>query len=115
MAELTILRVKNGQVEAHLRTQDANPSLEMVVDGAVVGTAKLYSQEDGFEVVAPIPASVISDGVVLIGLRFADAPEMLGHVTIIAGQPLEKDLHSELALLRAELDMLKVSFRKHNR
>ena len=37
----------------------------------------------------------------------------LGHFSIIAGEALGEDLHAEVELLRAELDMLKRAFRRH--
>ena len=47
--------------------------------------------------------SVISDG----------GGTKLGHFSIIAGEALGEDLHAEVELLRAELDMLKRAFRRH--
>ena len=52
-------------------------------------------------------------GVVRQVIERAANGETLGHVTLIAGDPLAEDLLAEVDLLRAELDMLKRAFRRH--
>ena len=37
----------------------------------------------------------------------------LASFTVVMGQPLDEDIRAEMALLRAELDMLKRAFRRH--
>ncbi|WP_108813601.1 hypothetical protein [Loktanella sp. Alg231-35] len=60
----------------------------------------------------PIPAELISDGVQTVLIK-DQAEDTLGSFAILAGQVLAQDLRAEIALLRAELDMLKQSFRQH--
>lgn len=59
----------------------------------------------------PIPASVLSEGVQTVLIK-ADG-DVLASFTLVAGQPLEEDLRAEIALMRAELDLLKKAFRRH--
>jgi len=58
-----------------------------------------------------IPVSILSEGVQTVLFRLGD--EVLTHLTLIAGVPLEEDLRAEISLLRAELDVLKRAFRRH--
>jgi hypothetical protein len=66
-----------------------------------------------WRITVPIPAAAMSDGVQTFvvqdgqGATFAD-------FAIAAGDVLADDLRAEVALLRAELDMLKSAFRKHS-
>ena len=60
----------------------------------------------------PIQAELISDGVQTFVVNDANGNQ-LTHFTIIAGEGLMDDLRAEIALLRAELDILKSAFRKH--
>ncbi|MDO5647059.1 hypothetical protein [Paracoccus sp. (in: a-proteobacteria)] len=76
---------------------------------------------DSDTVALPVPARALSSGLqtlLLMGdngapgepLR-ADA-QQLGHLAILAGQPLEQDALAEIASLRAELDLMKREFRR---
>jgi hypothetical protein len=60
----------------------------------------------------PIPAELINDGVQTVLIQ-DHTGTTLDHFAILAGQVLAQDLRAEIALLRAELDMLKQSFRQH--
>ncbi len=59
----------------------------------------------------PIPTLILSEGVQTVLFRLGD--EVLAHLTLIAGVPMEEDLRAEISLLRAELDLLKRAFRRH--
>lgn len=61
----------------------------------------------------PIPVTAISEGVQVFVLSDATDGEKLGEFTLIAGEVLGDDIRGEVALLRAELDMLKRAFRRH--
>ncbi|MEX0311434.1 MAG: hypothetical protein AB3N17_14455 [Tateyamaria sp.] len=61
----------------------------------------------------PVPASAIADGVQVFVISDATDDAQLGEFTIIAGEVLGDDIRGEVALLRAELDMLKRAFRRH--
>jgi hypothetical protein len=64
-----------------------------------------------FAVRVPIPAGILTEGVQTVLLRAGG--EVLAHITLITGVPMEDDLRAEIALLRAELDLLKRAFRRH--
>jgi hypothetical protein len=63
----------------------------------------------------PVPANMISDGVHTFVISEAKLGLALGDFSIIAGDAAGEDIRAEMALLRAELDMLKRSFRRHCR
>lgn len=66
----------------------------------------------GWHVRLTLPPDVLTDGVhtVLIG---EPGGATLAAETFVCGDLLEDDLRAEIALLRAELDMLKRAFRRH--
>jgi len=61
----------------------------------------------------PIPAHLLAEGVETFLVKDETTGDTLDAFTIITGAPLEDDLRSEIALLRAELDLLKRAFRRH--
>ena len=61
----------------------------------------------------PVPASALSDGLQTIVITDKRTGATLNSFTILAGSDLDDDIRSEVALLRAELDMLKKAFRRH--
>lgn len=63
-----------------------------------------------FAVAAPVPASVLGDGVTTLSLMAG--ADVLAHLHIAAGQPVEADLRADIALIRAELDLLKRELRR---
>ena len=63
----------------------------------------------------PVPATMIADGVHTFVISEATQGIALGDFSIIAGEAAGEDIRAEMALLRAELDMLKRSFRRHCR
>jgi len=60
-----------------------------------------------------IPPDLLSDGVQTFVISDPVTETVLERFTIVTGEPLEDDVRGELALLRAELDMLKRAFRRH--
>lgn len=65
----------------------------------------------GWIVSVPVPSNTLSDGVQTFLVAEPGGPA-LGCFAIMAGAPPEPDLRSELALLRAELEVLKRAFRR---
>lgn len=61
----------------------------------------------------PVPASALSEGLQTIVISDKRTGATLNSFTILAGRDLDDDIRSEVALLRAELDMLKKAFRRH--
>lgn len=60
-----------------------------------------------------VPPEVLSDGVETLLIRDAETEDTLQVLAFAAGDALEGDFRSELALLRAELELLKRAFRRH--
>jgi len=60
-----------------------------------------------------LPVERLSDGVQTFVIEDADTGDALAHETVIAGEVLDEDTRAEVALLRAELDLLKRAFRRH--
>lgn len=68
-----------------------------------------------YAVAVPIPAEMLSDGLQTFVIRDAGRGETLSSLAVLAGAPLEEDLRAEIALLRAELELLQRAFRRHCR
>lgn len=62
---------------------------------------------------APIPSELLNDGVHTFLVVDEESGETLDSFAIVTGTILEQDVRAEIALLRAELDMLKGAFRRH--
>ena len=63
----------------------------------------------------PVPADRIADGVQTFLIRDGDSGEVLDSFALLAGEALSQDIRAEMALMRAELDLLKQAFRRHCR
>lgn len=61
----------------------------------------------------PIPVDLIGDGAQTFLIFDKDTGETLDSFTIIAGDAVSDDIRAEVALLRAELDLVKRAFRRH--
>ncbi len=85
--------------------------LERRLEGVTVAPAG--DRPGTWEVAVPIPAEILSDGVQTVLIRDDASGEVVESLTLVAGAPLAADLRAEIALLRAELDMLKRAFRRH--
>ncbi len=115
---LTKTRLTDGLWEGILtlsREFDAPPRLEaryndMPLEGLEVRPGDRPGQ---FVLRLPMPARVMSDGAHVVLIRDCEADAVLATETILAGDTLVEDIRAEMALLRAELDMLKKAFRRH--
>ncbi|MCL3881335.1 hypothetical protein [Marivita sp. GX14005] len=99
-------------------TDDAPlPEIEARVhDRALAGvTVEPLGDPATWRVSVPVPADMIGDGVHTVVLSETALGQRLGDFTIIAGDAAGEDIRAELTLLRAELDLLKRSFRRHCR
>jgi hypothetical protein len=65
-----------------------------------------------WQVKAPLPAALLSDGVHTLHLTMTDGMEVLHGTAIAAGAALDGDLLADLSLLRAELDIVKAALRR---
>lgn len=99
-----------------LRADAAPTSLRVIHRGQDVATASLRQAEPGlWTLAAALPPMVIDEGVhallLVAGTEGTDL-RVLGSLTLIAGAVAGDDLLAEVALLRAELDLLKREFRR---
>ena len=60
-----------------------------------------------------LPPELLSDGVQTVLIRDGETGDTAEAIRILAGSALGEDIRAEVALLRAELDMLKRAFRRH--
>lgn len=60
----------------------------------------------------PVPAETLGDGVQTFLVTERPGGTRLGSFAILAGAVLEDDIHAEIALLRAEIEMLKKALRR---
>lgn len=96
--------------------QDA-PAPEIVVsllEHSVRGVTVTEMSEPGrWALEVPVPMEAIGDGVHTFLIQDGNTDEVLGSFALIAGEVMGDDIRVEMALLRAELDMLKRAFRRH--
>lgn len=107
-------RIAGGVWQGVLAGASAPPVIEVVTGGRAVEGVDIQPGANGeFMVRVPIPAWALNDGVQTFLVR--SGGETLAQFTLVAGEPLEQDLRAEMALLRAELDLLKRAFQRHVR
>lgn len=85
--------------------------LEQALDGVTI--EPVADTDDAWSVKVPLPSTILSEGVQTVLVREGAEGDTLAVITLVAGTPLEEDMTAEIALLRAELDMLKRAFRRH--
>ncbi len=117
---LTRMRLTGGVWEGLLATaKDARPRLwlrhrdDVIGEPEMVSTTPQNASAAEWFVRFRLPLDRLTDGVQTFIVEDADTGDALAHETIIAGDVLDNDLHAEVALLRAELDLLKRAFRRH--
>lgn len=116
---LTKKRITNGIYEGiftNTKGTTTAPALELTLLGQSVGEVFIdqISDKNGTWLIrCKIPADTISDGVHSFLICAQGSSQIMDRFTIIAGDPLDDDLRSEINLLREELDMLKRAFRRH--
>lgn len=110
---LTPTLFENAIWEGHV-TADTEPRIEAHYLGEVLNGVELTPNGDGWTLRIPVPVTALSDGVHTVVIRDVNADQKLGDFAIIAGVPATDDLRAEVALLRAELDMLKRAVRRAN-
>ncbi|WP_300444381.1 hypothetical protein [uncultured Mameliella sp.] len=116
---LTKTRFRDGLWEGLLVRQGAEQAPEILAsfeDRPIHGVTLTDTAEAGRWVVeVPVPVEALGDGVSTVLIRDARDDTVLDSFTLIAGEALAGDIRAEVALLRAELDLLKRAFRKHCR
>ena len=115
---LTQSRVREGVWEGiltgHVGRQP--PQLRAHYFDQVLEDLQLLPVEDdgnSWWVKLKIPSASINDGVQSFVIENADDGEKLAQFSILVGPPLDDHVIADVALLRAELDMLKRAFRRH--
>jgi len=96
------------------------PDLSVSLGGHPLGPAEVAALDGRpgcFAVRAAIPPAALGEGVHTFTISTAGGGDaggtVLAHFTVMTGDALDADLRAELALLRAELDLLKRAFRRH--
>jgi len=116
--ELSKTRLFEGVWEGVLTAVDENteqPDLGVTHLDKPLGELRLKETEEPnqWSVRVPIPIELISDGAQTFLIFDRDTGETLDSYTIIAGDAVSEDIRAEVALLRAELDMVKRAFRRY--
>lgn len=113
--------VKGGLWRGRLSGGDRPARVVLTHHAEVIATAELTEAEAGWRVELPLPGAAISDGVQTLILVAdegeGDAPTgpgsvVLARLPLMAGRPLDEDLLSEIAALRAELELVKRELRR---
>ena len=117
---LTRMRLAEGVWEGLLSAPvAAAPRLRLWHEDELLGEPETVEADAGqsgkaaWLVRFKLPAERLSDGVQTFVIEDADTGTALAHETVIAGEVLDEDARAEIALLRAELDLLKRAFRRH--
>lgn len=116
--ELSKTRLFEGVWEGVLTAVDENteqPDLGVTHLDKPLGELRLKEtgEPNQWSVRVPIPIELIGDGAQTFLIFDRDTGETLDSYTIIAGDAVSEDIRAEVALLRAELDMVKRAFRRH--
>ncbi|WP_293441329.1 hypothetical protein [Planktotalea sp.] len=116
--ELSKTRLFEGVWEGVLTAVDENteqPDLGVTHLDKPLGELRLKEtgEPNQWSVRVPIPIELISDGAQTFLIFDRDTGETLDSYTIIAGDAVSEDIRAEVALLRAELDMVKRAFRRY--
>jgi len=121
MSDFTLTRIgiRAGEYEGVLTSRQKRasaPKLEIRLLDKSAGEVSILPDlkvKGRWSVRAAISATSIFEGVQTYLIRDVTSGETLDSFAISAGQPLEGDLRADIALLRAELEMLKHAFRQH--
>lgn len=116
--ELSKTRLFEGVWEGVLTALDdsaKHPDLGVTHLNRALGELQIKASDKEGEWVlrVPIPIELIGDGAQTFLIFDKATGETLNNFTIIAGDAVSDDIRAEVALLRAELDMLKRAFRRH--
>lgn len=115
---LTKTRFKEGVWEGLISSEARDaPAPDVVVslfDTPIRGASVAPVGESGqWLLEVPVPPEAIGDGVMTFLVADAVTEEVMGSFTMIGDDALAEDIRAEMALLRAETDMLKRAFRRH--
>ena len=112
-------RIREGAWEAVVAAEDtAAPTPRFIVThlDKPLGYAEVVARPTApgtWAVRFAIPPGTLSDGVQSFLVTEATSGDKIADFAILAGEALGDDIRAEIALVRAELDMLKHAFRRH--
>ncbi|QPH52951.1 hypothetical protein [Pontivivens ytuae] len=111
------LWIEAGVVRGRLKSGGFIP-LELVLAGFVIARP-VPRQVEGtpslVEISHPLPAAAMNQGLSILMIRREGEETPLAHLPILIGEDLTETLAGEVALLRAELDMVKTILRERLR
>ena len=121
MSDLVLIRktIRGGQYEGQLSTNAKlrnDPVLTLKLpDGSDsdVSVTLNEAKPKTCDVVARVPGISLAEGIQTYVLQDSKSGKSLDSFAVVCGEPVQEDLRTEIALIRAELEMLKASFRKH--
>ncbi|WP_237072655.1 hypothetical protein [Pseudaestuariivita rosea] len=106
--------MQDGIWEGILKTaSDHAPQIKVLFLDDEVEGVDVDKHNDGWRIRIPIPRQAITDGIQTILIKDDITDQLLNSISLVSGDPLADDLRAEVSLLRAELDLLKRSFRKY--
>lgn len=110
---VTKARIRNGIWEGVVRGSSGEPKLDVLHLGEKIRSFTLTDSGDGsWQLRIAIPPDRLSDGIQVFQITDAESGDMLDQFVIATGEAVDGDLHAEVALLRAELDLLKRAVRR---
>ena len=86
--------------------------LSATLDGRKLPHELVWIEGDLWEMRVPIPPEMIGEGA-RTAVISDPGGRRVAHFTLVAGEGADEDLRAELALLRAELELLAQAFRRH--
>ncbi|SOH94000.1 hypothetical protein SAMN06273572_10325 [Monaibacterium marinum] len=111
------LWLDNGVLRAHIQAGGFVP-LELVLDGVVISrpVPRPIDRKPGYiEFEHPLPQSALSNGIGVLLLRKQGEETPLAALPLIIGGGTDSSIVEEVALLRAELELVKTVLRERLR
>ena len=117
MAELTLTKkqMQSGVWHGVITGATEKPDISVTHLDVDIPDVTIVSADDAatWLLQIPIPSNILSDGMQTLLITDRATGDVLDNISLMAGEALGDDLHAEVDLLRAELDMLKRAFRRH--
>ncbi len=102
-----------GAWEIVLYSPGGSPDVEVWLGDRQLSRLSLTQEAPGhWRGQVAVPPDLLSDGVHVVVLRSVPEGTVLGHLHLSAGTTRDADLAAEVALLRAELEMVKTALRR---
>lgn len=115
MAKQTLIesRICDGIWTGLIEGVQARPSLELALADRVAVPVEVVRQGSAWSARAVLPVEAMSEGLQVLAIHDRDAGAAIGQIVLQVGEAHVDDMRAEVALLRAEMDMLKRAFRRH--